>query len=89
MIRLAWTLIRRTAVLLAGGVVVVVGLVMLFTPGPAIVVVPLGLAILASEFEWARRLLRRFGQEARDAADRAGGWWRRRRSRDSEQQGGP
>lgn len=86
MIRRTWRLLRRLSVLLAGACVVCVGLVMLVTPGPAVVVIPLGLAILASEFDWARRLLRRFSQEARDAADRAGGWWRRRSG--SEQQRG-
>ena len=32
---------------------------MIFTPGPAIVFIPAGLALLATEFEWARRLLQR------------------------------
>ena len=39
--------------------VVLLGFVLIFTPGPAILVIPLGLAILASEFLWARRLLRK------------------------------
>lgn len=39
--------------------VVLVGVVMIVTPGPAIVVIPAGLAILAVEFAWARRWLRR------------------------------
>jgi hypothetical protein len=30
---------------------------MLVTPGPAVVVIPLGLGILATEFVWARTLL--------------------------------
>ena len=33
---------------------------MIFTPGPAIIVIPAGLAILATEFIWARILLKRF-----------------------------
>jgi hypothetical protein len=37
-----------------------VGAAMLLLPGPAILVIPLGLALLATEFAWARRLLRRF-----------------------------
>ena len=32
---------------------------MVVLPGPAIVVIPLGLAILATEFVWARRLLQK------------------------------
>ena len=41
-----------------GGTVVLVGLVMLVTPGPAFLVIPAGLAILALEFAFARRWLR-------------------------------
>lgn len=50
---------KRVVVAVIGGTVVLVGVVLLVTPGPAFVVIPLGLAILATEFVWARRLLRR------------------------------
>lgn len=36
---------------------------MIVTPGPAIVVIPVGLGILATQFVWARRLLRKFKDE--------------------------
>ena len=42
-----------------GTTIVLFGLALVVLPGPAIVVVPLGLAILATEFAWARRLIRR------------------------------
>jgi hypothetical protein len=45
-------------VAVAGGGVVAVGVALILLPGPAVLVVPLGLAILATEFFWARRLLR-------------------------------
>lgn len=48
---------RRVLVFILGISVVLVGIVMMISPGPAIVVIPLGLAILATEFLWARRLL--------------------------------
>jgi uncharacterized protein (TIGR02611 family) len=48
---------RRVIVFLAGGVILTVGLVMLVLPGPAIIFIPLGLAILATEFRWARKWL--------------------------------
>ncbi len=55
-IRLAiW--LRKGVIFVLGLSVVVVGVVMLVTPGPAFVVIPAGLAILATEFYWARRLL--------------------------------
>ena len=50
---------RRFVLLIVGGTVVLLGIVMLVTPGPGLVVIPAGLAILAVEFAWARRLLRR------------------------------
>ena len=49
--------LRRIAVAFVGGIVVAVGVVMLVLPGPAILVIAAGLAILATEFQWARRLL--------------------------------
>jgi tellurite resistance protein TerC len=48
---------RRVVVFFAGGVILIIGLAMLVLPGPAIVFIPLGLAILATEFQWARKWL--------------------------------
>jgi uncharacterized protein (TIGR02611 family) len=53
--RLAW----RLVILIAGLFLLIIGIIMIFTPGPAIVFIPAGLALLATEFEWARRILRR------------------------------
>jgi uncharacterized protein (TIGR02611 family) len=50
-------LLRKVAVALVGGLVVVLGLALIVLPGPAVVVIPFGVAILATEFEWAQRLL--------------------------------
>ncbi|MEA2193827.1 MAG: hypothetical protein QOG42_261, partial [Solirubrobacteraceae bacterium] len=47
----------RALYVVAGFTVVLAGLVMLITPGPAFVVIPVGLAILSLEFAWAERLL--------------------------------
>ena len=49
--------IKRFLVGAAGGTVLAVGFAMMVLPGPAIVVIPLGLAILAVEFAWAKRWL--------------------------------
>jgi len=50
---------RRVAIAIAGFSVLTLGLVLLVVPipGTSVVVIPLGLAILAREFQWARRLL--------------------------------
>jgi uncharacterized protein (TIGR02611 family) len=55
----------------AGGLVLLAGLVMLVTPGPAFVLIPIGLAMLAVEFAWAERLLDRSLVEAQRARERA------------------
>ena len=51
--------LRRFLIGAIGFSVVLIGLVMVVLPGPAFIVVPLGVAILASEFAWARRVWRR------------------------------
>jgi hypothetical protein len=50
-------LVRRAIVGVIGGTVLLIGVALLVLPGPAFIVIPLGLAILASEFLWARRWL--------------------------------
>lgn len=47
----------RVAWLVAAFVVIVVGLAMTVLPGPAIIVIPLGVAMLAARFRWAQALL--------------------------------
>ncbi len=50
-------LARRIAVAIMGGTVLLLGVVMLVTPGPGLAVIIGGLAILAAEFAFARRWL--------------------------------
>jgi uncharacterized protein (TIGR02611 family) len=50
---------KRVAILLVGGTVLVLGVALVVLPGPAFIVIPAGLAILAIEFEWARHWLRK------------------------------
>ena len=45
---------RRIVVGLVGLTVLLIGVVMIVTPGPALIVIPVGLAILSIEFAWAR-----------------------------------
>ena len=49
--------IRRIIVAVVGFTLLFIGVAMLVLPGPAIIVIPAALAILATEFVWARRLL--------------------------------
>jgi Putative transmembrane protein (PGPGW) len=51
--------LRKFLVGIIGGTIILIGLAMTVLPGPAIVVIPVGFAILATEFAWARRVWRR------------------------------
>jgi uncharacterized protein (TIGR02611 family) len=48
---------KRVVVALIGLTIVGIGIAMIVLPGPAIVVIPIGLGVLATEFVWARKLL--------------------------------
>ncbi|HWO42850.1 MAG TPA: PGPGW domain-containing protein [Candidatus Eisenbacteria bacterium] len=50
---------RKIVVGILGASVLLLGALMLFLPGPAIIVIPAGLALLATEFGWARAILRK------------------------------
>ena len=66
--------VRKFFVLLIGGTVLLIGVAMIILPGPAFLVIPLGLLILGSEFLWARWLSDRIAHKVRQARDR----WRQR-----------
>ena len=58
-VRFTYKVARRIAILTVGSTVLAIGIVMVVAPGPAIVVIPLGLAILGVEFAWAKIWLRK------------------------------
>lgn len=51
--------LKKILVLIIGGTVLLIGIILIFLPGPSFIVIPAGLAILAIEFSWARSLLKR------------------------------
>ena len=59
--------IKRIIVTVVGGTILVGGVAMFLTPFPAVLVIPAGLAVLGTEYAWARRWLR----NARKMAKRA------------------
>ncbi|HLP78923.1 MAG TPA: PGPGW domain-containing protein [Candidatus Paceibacterota bacterium] len=61
--------VRKVVVGITGGLVLLAGIAMIALPGPAFIAIPLGLAILAIEFGWARHSL----QKAQD-------WFTRKRT---------
>ncbi len=78
----ALSLTTKIVVTTVGTLVILTGLVMMVAPGPGIVAIVLGLAILATEYEWAHRWLvkaRQKAHEARLKAERMDPKVRRRR----------
>lgn len=70
-------LARKIAVGVAGGALLIAGVALIFLPGPAIIVIPLALALLATEFPWAARFLRYLKDRAKrlvEGARRALAW---------------
>jgi tellurite resistance protein TerC len=50
---------KRLVVGVIGFTVLLIGVALIVLPGPAMIVIPAGLAILATEYAWARRWLRK------------------------------
>lgn len=63
-------LLRRLGVAAIGAVIIVVGIALLFLPGPGTVVILAGLAVLGSEFERPRRWVHSLRERARAALGR-------------------
>ena len=64
--RPSWLIwLRRIAIGIAGGTVLIIGIAMIVLPGPAFIMIPAGLAILGLEFAWARHWLRKTRARAR------------------------
>lgn len=52
-----------------GFTILLIGIVMIVLPGPAILIIPVGLAILAGEFVWAKKLLDKVKSGVQDVKD--------------------
>ena len=59
----SYKIVRKIVIAIVGVSVLGIGAAMIFLPGPAIVVIPLGLAILATEFAWAKVLLHKLKEK--------------------------
>jgi uncharacterized protein (TIGR02611 family) len=60
---------KRVAVTIAGVLVILAGAAMLVLPGPGLLVIIAGLAILATQYVWAERLLKVAKEKANQAKD--------------------
>ena len=70
---------RKAVVLILGSSVLLVGVAMILLPGPAFLVIPLGLSILAIEFAWARRWLQQVKTKITEGQKKVGNAFRQRR----------
>jgi uncharacterized protein (TIGR02611 family) len=61
---------KRVAITIIGFVLVLGGIVLLPLPGPGMLIIIAGLAVLGTEYMWARRMLELAKQKAKDAAAR-------------------
>ncbi len=68
--RITYTIARRLVILLIGSTLVLMGVAMIVLPGPAVLVIPLGLAVLGMEFAWARHWLGKLRQETNEHLDK-------------------
>jgi len=59
---------KRIAIGIVGGSVLIIGICMIVLPGPAFVVIPVGLGILGIEFAWARIWLKKIKERAQNVA---------------------
>ena len=55
---------KKIVIAVIGGTVTLIGIALIFLPGPAFIVIPIGLSILATEFLWARRWLKKIREMA-------------------------
>lgn len=51
--------VRKIVIAVIGTTILLIGIALVVLPGPAFIVIPIGLSILASEFIWARRVIKR------------------------------
>ena len=58
--------VRRVIVSVIGVTVLLIGIALLVLPGPAFIVIPVGLVILATEYAWPRRWLKKVRRIASD-----------------------
>jgi uncharacterized protein (TIGR02611 family) len=65
--------IKKIIVAVIGFTILIIGLMLLVLPGPAFIVIPIGLAILATEFLWARKILDKVKEKIKAGKDKLRG----------------
>ncbi len=55
--------LKRIIIAVIGTTILIIGILLIVLPGPAFIVIPIGLSILATEFIWAKRLMEKFKEK--------------------------
>lgn len=63
--------VYRVLFLTTGAIITLGGIAMLVLPGPALVVIPIGLAMLSMQFAWAENALEKALEQAEKASNQA------------------
>jgi len=61
--------VKRIVVTVIGFIVLFIGIILIVFPGPAFIVIPIGLAILATEYEWAKKVFVKIKKRVQKAFD--------------------
>lgn len=62
--------VKRFIVTLIGFTVLIIGMVMIVFPGPALIVIPLGLAILGTEYVWVNKMFEKIKKGVKKTFDK-------------------
>ncbi len=62
--------LRRIIIAVIGFTVLTIGIITIVFPGPAFIIIPIGLSILATEFIWAKKILEKIKKKMKAAKDR-------------------
>jgi uncharacterized protein (TIGR02611 family) len=75
--------VKKLFIAVMGSTVVLLGVALLVLPGPGVLVIAAGLAILATEFIWARRVWRNAKGTVAKVRRKSGfrAWWHRVKAR--------
>jgi len=48
--------IKKIIISIVGGILLIIGIIMIIVPGPAYLIIPAGLGILGTEYQWAKQM---------------------------------
>jgi len=70
--------VKKIAITFAGGLLLLIGLLFIVLPGPAIIIIPLALVLLSKEYPIAKEWLRKFQRYSRKSAEKLDAFFEKR-----------